>query len=161
MENILISPNSVLSAVNRIIPTSESVLKQTGEKLNTIEGGEVGGGGGRVELREEVSPFLEQDMSNRQYSNVRRETEEGGGGMASAAVNSSPKKRVIMFSAFLACLSCILILCNLIISFANDLLRDDAFLKLFQKYLKESFNNSSSNSDELSKPDGYLHEING
>lgn len=47
----------------------------------------------------------------------------------------SPKKRIVLFSAFLACLSFVIILGNSVISFANDLLRDDAFLKIIQNYM--------------------------
>ena len=53
-------------------------------------------------------------------------------------VNHSPKKRVVAFSAFLACLSFSIIVCNLLTAFVNDLLRDDSFVKLVEKYIESN-----------------------
>lgn len=50
-------------------------------------------------------------------------------------IQQSPQKRIVIFSAFLACLSFIIILCNLCVSFLMDLLRDDAFIKMIDRYL--------------------------
>ncbi len=90
----------------------------------------------------EVKQFLDtRDVSACDVSNFIKQTEAQEEGAIRAYV---PKKRVVMFSAFLACLSCIIILCNLVISFANDILRDDAFLDVFKKYLKDQTNDKIS-----------------
>ena len=141
MEGIL-SPASVLSVAGRILPSSQSILDQTEQRI------EMGGGEGRGEAAHLLHPDMSADAdAQSQLPIVRRQVVVQDGEAAAAAAggssdtrtrsDSSPKKRVVMFSAFLACLSCVIILCNLVISFANDLLRDDAFLDVFQKYLKD------------------------
>ncbi len=93
------------------------------------------------------------DMTTRVVGPVsQREVEEGGEcsednnarndnrhtGMNSMSrfsiKNQEPKKRVIFFSAFLACLSFGIIICNSFMSFVNDLFRDEAFLNLVDTY---------------------------
>lgn len=118
-----------------------------------MAGGKVGGeerGEGELQTeitrlmdeQAEVKQFLDtQDVSACNVPNFRKQAEAQEEGGIRAYV---PKKRVVMFSAFLACLSCIIILCNLIISFANDILRDDAFLDVFKKYLKDQTNENIS-----------------
>ncbi len=56
---------------------------------------------------------------------------------------SIPKKRAMVLTAFLACLSFSIIICNSFMSFVNDLLRDDAFLNLIDTYF---------NAHNLTKP---------
>lgn len=138
----VISPANIMSVAAKILPSSDLALKQTDRAMAMTEEGRGGGdGGGGAEMRRlldgDVSASAQVDAQT-----LKRRTDggEGGGGDGDTLhlpAASSPKKRVVMFSAFLACLSCVIILCNLFISFANDLLRDDAFLEVFQKYLKD------------------------
>ncbi len=71
-------------------------------------------------------------------SNTARRSDRQQPGMNSMSKfsigNQEPKKRVIFFSAFLACLSFGIIICNSFMSFVNDLFRDEAFLNLVDTY---------------------------
>ena len=61
--------------------------------------------------------------------------------------NREPKKRVIFFSAFLACLSFGIIICNSFMSFVNDLFRVEAFLNLVHTYF--AVHNFTQNHEKM------------
>ncbi len=90
----------------------------------------VRGGGGSSSLREAEEGAV--GNSHLTQGGVRIEMESMPRSMNNN--NHEPKKRAILFSAFLACLSFAIILCNSFMSFVSDLLRDDAFLRLVDTY---------------------------
>lgn len=47
----------------------------------------------------------------------------------------TPKRRIVIYSAFVAILAFALLICNSIISLAKDLLRDEDFLMTLNKFL--------------------------
>ena len=122
MESLISSADLVSVTKNILSPSSSfpSVPKKETQQGDL----EMGGEDRTMEQgrRGEVSANSEQ-----QSSRFSKQTQSPKG--------HSPKKRVVLLSAFLACLSFIIILSNSFISFANDLFRDDAFLKMFQKFL--------------------------
>lgn len=86
---------------------------------------------------------MEQERSfspvSNHIPNMEEEREQcitnGRTNVVNHARNTTPKKRVVMLSCFLACLSFIIIICNHIMTFISNLLRDDAFLNMINKYL--------------------------
>ena len=157
----LLSPVNAMATAARIIPSSERILKQNEERMTggtKVEEEE----GREVDMQREITRLLADQAEVKRFldangvsgcdaSNLRRRTETEEGAIR-AQVDSSPKKRVVMFSAFLACLSCVIILCNLVISFANDILRDDAFLDIFKKYIKDAKNHSEQSTPVVTEP---------
>ena len=117
----LIPSAGLLSITEKLLPFSTSSSshktnqKDDGHIQKDVEGGDNTACQGQKEE-------TEIDVNDRPIAIPGRQTH-------------SPKKRMVLLSAFLACLSFMIILCNSMISFANDLLRDDAFLKMLQNYL--------------------------